>query len=541
MGSLKKIFFSFTRKEKILFLSAAAAAAVSLAVLLGILIEHTTAVVPAAGGEYAEGVVGQPMYVNPVLASSTDKLLIPLLFANVPDLADAVEMERDGKAWRVHLKEGLVWSDDVKLTSDDILFTVKSIQDPLSQSPLALSWQGVSAERVSELEVRFKLSAPYPYFQNNLDHLYVLPQHLFGETPPANWRLSEYNLKPVGSGPYVFDSADTQRDGFISAYRLKQNPAYAGRKPYVRNVVIRFFSSPNDMIKEFNSGSIDGFGSLDPELLGGINRSYKTVAYPLPSYYAVFLNQSQNPVLSDPVVRKALSDSADRARMVRDIFQDEASPAYGPVALDAPSSTPSLESIAASLDKAGWKLGEDGIRAKSTGKRSSVPLRLVLTLPQIPFLTATAEELKNDWTRLGAGVELRILSPQDALQAMANRDYQTLLYGNIQNPAGDLYAFWHSSERFYPGLNLALYSNKKADQLLESIRRELDPQKRAQKLSDLAALIGADRPAIFLYSPAYIFVMSKGVNGAEPRALTEPSDRLRQAPEWYVRTARSLK
>ncbi len=540
MGSLKRIFLSFTRREKITFLSAAAALTVSLAVLLGIFIERNTVIAPAAGGEYVEGIVGQPIYVNPVLASTTDKLLIPLLFANVPDLAETVEMEKDGLSWRVHLKEGLTWSDGVKLTSDDIIFTVKSIQDPLSQSPLALSWQGVTAERTSELEIRFKLSAPYPYFENSLDHLYVLPQHLFGGTPPANWRLSDYNLKPIGSGPYAFDSAETQRDGFISAYHLKQNPAYAGRKPYIHNLTIRFFSTPNDMIKEFNSGYIDGFGSLDPELLGDINRSYQAVAYTLPSYYAVFLNQSQNPALADPAVRKALSESVDRMRLVSDIFRNEAFPAYGPVSMPA-SSTPSLESISADLDKAGWKLGSDGVRAKTTGKKSSVPLRLTLTLPQIPFLSATAEELKTDWTKLGIGVDLRVLNSGDVMQTIANRDYQALVYGNIQDPEGDLYAFWPSSERFYPGLNLALYSNKKADQLLESIRRELDPQTRAKKLADLAQVIASDRPAVFLYSPAYIFVASKGVGGAFGHPIAEPSDRMRQAPEWYVRTARSFK
>ncbi len=539
MRQLAKIFLSFTRNERIVFLVAVGAAVLSLAVIAGSFIGRSTQLVPAEGGSYVLGMAGQPIYVNPVLASSTDKFLVPLLFANLPDLADRIEMDKDGKTWRVHLKEGLTWSDGVKLTSDDVIFTLGAIQDPASRSDLAPSWQGVTAERGSELEIRFKLSAPYPFFSENLDHLYVVPKHLFGETPPANWRFSEYNLKPIGSGPYVFESAEMRPDGFLAAYHLRSSKNYAGPKPFIRSLTVRFFPNPDSLVKAFNAGQIDGFGSLDPEMARGVNRSYQSFPFALPSYYAAFLNQSQNQILADPLVRKALSDSVDRKYLARDVFGGQAQPVDmpGPGAVQNASSS---EELAQALSKAGWLPGEDGVRAK-TEKKSSVPLRFILTVPQVPFLLATAQRLQADWAKIGIRAELKELSVSDAFRSISNRDYQALLYGNIVSPPGDLYSFWHSSQRFYPGLNLALYSSRKADQLLEAMRRELDPVKRGDELATLELTISSDHPAVFLYSPAFLFVSRKGLWGVDPKNISEPSDLLRQIPAWYVRTARSFK
>ena len=47
------------------------------------------------------------------------------------------------RTWTVRLKDGLVWQDGQKLTADDVIFTVRSIQNKDADSPLYASWQGV--------------------------------------------------------------------------------------------------------------------------------------------------------------------------------------------------------------------------------------------------------------------------------------------------------------------------------------------------------------------------------------------------------------
>lgn len=541
MSIFKKIFLAWSPRERFAFWIAVGTLFVSSAALAAAAIQKSTTIVPAKGGEYVEGIAGQPIYLNPVLASSeTDKIMVRLLFANLAELSDKIEIQESGKTWKVRLKENLRWSDGAQLTSDDIVFTVEKIQDPETQSPLFPSWQGISVSRLSELEVQFNLVSPYSFFQRNLESLYILPKHIFADTPPANWRLSEYNLKPVGSGPYKYESHSVLPSGFIRNYTLSENPAYIRGSPLIQEYEVRFFFKTEEVLKAFNAGEIDGFAGLEPETAAQISRSYQTLAFELPGYYAVFWNQSQNLAFKDAAVRKALSQAIDREELVRKIFGGRARAIWSPAATVVPE-TASPENIATLLDKAGWKTGENGIREKAV-RNGKIALEFTLTLPDVPFLVKTAEELKTGWEKIGARVNLLPLKTQDlAAGPVKNREYQALLFGNILNPPGDLYAFWHSNERFYPGLNLALWSNSRADHLMEAIRREFDPAGRDAKLAELDGLIQSDYPAAFLYSPNYEMIATKDLRGVATGLVAEPADRFRNVNQWHLKTARALK
>jgi peptide/nickel transport system substrate-binding protein len=552
---LKKIISSFSRWERVVFFAALGLCAASTAALAAATLERKTTEIPAHGGDYVEGVVGQPSYVNPVLAATdVDKGLVRLVFSNIPSLAEKVEMQSDRRTWDVRLKENLFWHDGKKLTSDDVLFTIQKIQDPESRSPLALSWQGITARRVSELELNIHLPSPYALFAHNLKNLYVLPKHLFTDIPPANWRLSEYNLKPVGSGPYRFESLTQQPDGFVSAYELRawspplRPPANMaggapGGVPNIARFSMRFFRNMDEVLKSFNAGRIDGFAGGDATALRGIRRPYALHTFTTPSYYAAFMNPTHNAALKDPVVRTVLREAAREVPLVGNVLGGHGIPQEGPLPGTVPAtSTVSAPDLAQKLDAAGWKLTTSTpARVKHQGKASTT-LEAALIVPELPFLIATGEALRDAWRALGMSITLVPMHPEDILSAVIkNRDYDILLFGNVANPAEDLYPFWHSSQRFYPGLNISLFNNKKADVLLEAIREEVDASTRREKLNALAALIEREAPAAFLYSPQYLFVTAKNVEGVESRYIENPPDRFSNVASWYVKTARVLR
>lgn len=543
---LKKIFASFSVKERGVFYASVLAFAVSGALLVWILFVSVTVEAPARGGEYAEGIIGQPSYINPVLAETdADKDLVRLTFADLPALAEKIELDKNNKTYRVRLKENLLWSDGEKLTSDDVVFTVQKLQDPQTASPYYSGWQGVAVSRVSELEVQFNLASPYAFFRQSMNDLYIIPKHLFADTPTANWKLSDYNLKPVGSGPYVFDSYEKRADGFISVYHLKPNENYAGNNHYIENFDVDFFTKPEDLIKSFNGGQVDGVARLEPGAIPEIRRTYNVTLYALPDYYAVFWNQNQNPVLQDDAVRNALSSAVDRNDLVRKVLNGYGKPVYGPIPADLPGVKPESgsfdpEKAPQILSVAGWKMGDNGIFEKIIGK-TTTELRFILSVPNVPFLVATANYLKDTWTKLGASVSLDVIPLRDILNGpIKNRDYQAVLFGNRLS-GQDLYPFWDSSEKYYPKQNLALYGNKTTDKLLESIRQNLDDLGRASAIENVAAIISSASPAAFLYSPYSVFVYGKDVNGVGGGFLSDISDRLLQAPSWYVKVARNFK
>ena len=471
-----------------------------------------------------------------------------MVYSNVPDIADAITPSTDGKTWTVRLKANLHWADGEQLTSDDVIFTVENIQDPDAESPLAANWQGVTANRMSELEVQFTLPAPYAFFPDNLKNLYVIPKHIFGDVPPGNWRLSDYNLKPVGSGPYQFSSYDKGSDGFISSYRLTAWKNSFSEQPLIPNITFAFFRNENDLVKSFNSGATDGFAPASPADIGMIARPYDLFDWRTTDYYAIFLNQSVNEALQDPAVRNALSLAIDRNGLVAEALAGHGVPDGGPIPPDAPyfSSavgipTSSLDLASTTLDAAGWKLGADGTRAK-TIKTTTIPLNITLTVPDIDFLVKTAEIVQGEWQSIGIPTTIATDSPETIMDdTVDNRGYEALLFGNILGPSSDLYSFWDSSERFSPGLNLATYDNPTIDGLIEAARTTMDDASRTTELAKAQGDIVADMPAVFLYSTNDLYAASKNVQGIATGTLSDPSELFREIPAWYLETTRTLK
>jgi len=611
----KNLFFALTKKERIIFLVCSAAAVVSFVVVISMLIAQVTKAIPAPGGTYTEGMVGQPEYVNPVTAQSeADLSLVKLIYANVPSVADSIASSTDGLTWTVHLKGGLTWQDGQQLTSDDVIFTVQSIQDPDANSPLATSWQGVTVSRVSELELTFTLANPYAFFADDLANLYIIPKHIFADVPPGNWHLSDYNLKPVGAGPYQFVSYDEGSDGFISTYHLATWKGYAGSHANINNVDVDFFRNTNDLLAGFNSGAIDGFGGISSAELATIQRPYSVSPWPTPSYYAIFFNTSKNLALQDPAVRAALSVAVDRNALVTSALGGYGSADYGPIppnakyfdantvpsaienATDAgttdnhpstisPTASPSktsnttatpatnattispLDAAATLLTQADWVVpsapttpttntsssiptpiplpaggaAANNFRAK-TIQKTSVPLVVNLTVPDIDYLVATADALQATWQSIGVQVNIATDTPEDIVaNTIKNRTYESLLFGNVLGPSSDLYSFWDSSQRFSPGLNLAIYDNPTVDSLIETARENLSDASRTAELATAQTDIIADNPAVFLYSPDYLYISEKNVQGISPALLVDPSDLSRALTGWYLNTARVLK
>ena len=560
----KNLFLAFTKRERIAFIACSATAIASFVVVMSIVVARATVALPLAGGEYTEGMVGQPEYVNPVTAQSqTDLRLVKLLYLNIPDVSDKIDVSDDGRVWTVHLKPGITWQDGQKLTSDDIIFTVQSIQNPDANSPLYTSWQGVTPSRVSELELQFTLANPYAFFSDNLANLYIIPKHVFADIPPGNWRLSDYNLKPIGAGPYQFVSYDEQSDGFISAYHLtaweNSDEATSTRSALIKKVDLQFFRNPEDLIAGFNSGAIDGLGGATPIELASVKRPYHLYPWRTPSYYAIFWNMSKNIALQDPAVRQALVAAVNRDTLVANALQGYGVAETGPIPphsvyfSSSAAPTSSLDP-ATLLGNAGW-MTSNGSDASSTDsgsataafrskmiQHSNVPLAINLTVPDIDYLVATAETLQSAWQSIGAQVTIATDTPANIVsKTIKNRAYEALLFGNVLGPSSDLYSFWDSSQRFSPGLNLAIYSNTRVDKWIEDARVNLSDASRTIDLVNAQTAIIADNPAIFLYSPDYLYLTGKEIGGIATGTLIDPSDISRNMTDWYLGTMRALK
>ncbi|MDP3800061.1 MAG: peptide ABC transporter substrate-binding protein [bacterium] len=516
---------------------------------------------PSEGGIYSEGIIGEPRYINPALASASevDRDLTTLVFSGlvkhneageiIPDLAESYQIRDNGKTYEFKLRENLSWPDKEKLTTDDVIFTINLIKDSKFQSPLRNNWQGVRIEKIDELRFVIKLPVAYEPFLENAT-LGILPRHIWENVQPQNFLLTQLNLKPVGLGQYQVTKITKNASGVIKSMEFSPNPRYY-EKANISLLKIRFYENQEDLVSAFKRREIDGFSLSSVLDKTELKKSRDLVFYDikLPRYYGVFFNQTRSDVLAEINVREALSYATDKESIVRDILKSEAQIQNGPIPfnllkLDEPTIKYSfdIETAKNILDKSGWKVGDEGIREKKLKSGKTTKLEFALTTTDWPEHTQVASALKQNWEKIGVKVDLDVV-PVNGIQTqnIRPRQYQALLFGEVLSLNPDPFSFWHSTQRRDPGLNLALYSNKKVDGLLESARQENNPIEKIKDYEAFQKIIMQDIPAIFLYSPNYIYAVSGKIKGINAEAINTPSQRFENINKWHTASKRVKK
>ena len=141
------------------------------------------------------------------------------------------------------------------------------------------------------------------------------------------------------------------------------------------------------------------------------------------------------------------------------------------------------------------------------------------------------------WRKIGAEVNLSIFEIGDFEQDILRpRKYEAILFGEIFGFDPDPFAFWHSSQRNDPGLNIALYTNPRADTLLEQARAQTDRAEREKTYIEFQNMINEEHPAVFLYSPYYHYKFASAVRERNITHITNPSDRFGSVHEWFIKT-----
>jgi peptide/nickel transport system substrate-binding protein len=528
--------------------------------------------IPSRGGELREGVVGLPHVMNPVLAvTDVDRDISTLLYSGlmkysgndlVTDLAESYKISDDGLTYTFKLRPNIYFHDGTPVTTADIAYTIQQVQNIALKSPRRADCNNVAVTVTSPSEIKFTLKQPYSPFITNTT-IGILPKHIWGNFNDDQFSLSEFNIEPIGSGPYYLKSLLRDGGGIPDEIQLAISNKYYGNKPYINTISFIFFSDSEKAFSALQAGTIDSLASVSSEqakiISSKYSSEYRVVATPLPRIFGVFFNQSNNPALADKNVRLALQMSVDKDAIVKTILNGYGIQISGPTpyGMNIPNTIDSdgdkdnkadLAAAATVLEKAGWKKNiSTGIYEKKNTKNVIQSLTFDIYTADTTDLKQTAELVKDSWNALGAKVTVKVFESSDLYQNIIRpRKYDAILFGQLIGKDQDFYAFWHSSQRNSPGLNVSMYVNNKTDALLESIRNTSDETVRKTKYIELDKLIRADIPAIFLYSPDFIYILPNSVRNTEQgdiniKNITIPSDRFNTVSDWYIKTEKVWK
>ncbi|MBI2953985.1 MAG: hypothetical protein HYY30_06710 [Chloroflexi bacterium] len=506
---------------------------------------------PAQGGTYVEGLVGQPKYLNPILSplNPVDEDISSLVFSGLTktsdngviekDLAASWEISSDGKTYIFDIRSDARWHDGWPVTADDVVFTIKAIQSADYQGNPAVRdlWKNVVVERVNDTRVKFTLKDSYAPFLEHASQRLV-PMHILGTVPPDRLTEDRFNIRPVGTGPFKVVAAS------LKEAVLEPNQDYYGQKPLLGRITFRFYPDTRAAVAALAKDEVQGVGYLLPDdvEVAKENKRVNVFAAPEFSKLTLLLLNTKSVVFGDKVVRQAVSYAIDRQKLVDTVMNGQAVQADSPV---PPVSWAYNREVKrhdydpararAMLDSAGWLASGNGIREKNGQK-----LALVILTNDRPQRVRAAEEISRQLEQVGVKVEVQAAGWSGVVQDfLVPRFFQAALAEQWSPGADpDTYQFWHSSQSKGDGLNFASWTNRSADELLENARRTNDAAERAKQYRDFQSLFAEEQPGILLYYSVFNYAVSKNIKGVRLGLMVEPSHRFDHIGEWYIRTQR---
>jgi len=549
---------ALSRRERLAFSIALTLAMIGAIGGLIALYLRTTVPIPTYGGSITEGVVGKPFAIHPFIpdGSPADAIIEQLVYSSLfkadgngnvmPDLAEEYEFLEDNNQYIVSLRSKLFWHDGKPLTSEDILFTVQLIKNPETNHPLYSLYRDINVEALTPRSISFTLPKSFSFFPQYLTFK-IIPKHIWGNIPVQNFAFSEYSLKPIGSGPYVFTKIISTKEGTPLQYLLGAAPSYYLPGPFLRSFSVRFFPSLDEAMGALRKKEIDSLADVPTKMFNqDPPENFRQIEPVIPQSFGLFFNLEAAP-LEDIAMRQAVKF----ALPVEKFFETEQggkiqridSPVWFIPAEPHTFDPAKSQELLASL---GWKdTDNDGLKDKKLQKKdkNQTQLNLSLTFLDTPEMQALGNFIKENLAQSGIGITPKPVDINEFHNRLRSNSFQLLIVGELSTSGyyPDLYQFFHSSQKPPQGMNFSGYANKNLDSTLVLLREALDQETRDEQYLEIASIIKKDLPVLFLYRPIWTWLVQKTINTPEMKLLNTADERLARVNEWYLFTRRSWK
>jgi len=424
----------------------------------------------------------------------------------LPGLATAFELSPDGMRITLHLRPGRRWHDDKALSGIDVQATFEHLMRSPARSA-ALHTMIADLEGVDvfpDRVVRLRLARPSGLTLRALCEIPILPAEPLRAGGP---RLAQLGRTPIGTGP--FRVASWERGRRIKLLRARGIDAADG--PRLDEIVFEIDTDPARALTRLRRGDIDILPRVSdvhyPEQVSRATlRDVLDLFVLRPHRYSFVALNTRRGVLADKDFRHALSLLWDRSRFASEFHHGLVRPIGAPTFGPAPADTFDRAAAGRLLEQAGFKdTDRDGVR--DIGR---APIRLTFLVPTgARTLSAEVRAFAMDLRRTGILLDLTNLDAASLFSRVERGDFDMAALTWEGRRDEDVRLLLTSQGDFeYTG-----YRPQRFSDLVDLLRVAPSPAARAPLLAQLAGLLAADRPAIFLYRHEVPALVSKRVHG----------------------------
>lgn len=425
----------------------------------------------------------------------------------LPGMALSYKVSSDGLTYTFKLRKAK-WSDGTELTAKDfvyafrrlinpetaakyawLMFTIKNAEDINTGKIKNINELGVKA--ISDYSLEIKLSKPAPYFISSLAHFtsFPIPMHIV-EKHGDNW------VKPEN---IVVNGAFLPTE-WVPGSHVKsiKNVSYYEAKDVDLEEVYYFVQEDNNAaLRSYLAGEYDILTAIPDDKIAELRKKYpkELRIAPFSGIYYYVLN-SNNKVLKNPDVRKALNLAIDRELLVEKITGSGQIPAYSFV----PPGMPSYPKVYTASWKS-WPQAKKDKEAKRLMKKAGYdeknPVTLVLSYNTSESHKRIAVAISQMWRKIGVKIELLNTEVKVHYENLTNNDFEV-------GRAGWL-ADYIDPENFLSLLrstntgNYGRWTNKKFDDLYTKAEATVDIEKRAKIYYQAEKLVIEESALIPIY------------------------------------------
>ncbi|HEY5127651.1 MAG TPA: peptide ABC transporter substrate-binding protein [Bradyrhizobium sp.] len=464
---------------------------------------------------------GSRIFYEPLAGWDSEGNLVPVLAAEVPSKEND-GLTEDGLSVVWKLKRGVKWHDGAPFTADDVVFTWEYARNPDAAAVTIASYKDIKVEKVDDFTVRVIFAKPTPFWADAFVSAngMIIPKHLFADYAGGKSRDAPTNLKPVGTGAFLF--VDFKPGDVI---RAKLNPNYhVPNRPYFDTLEVKGGGDAVSAARAvLQTGEYDYAWNMqvEDEILTRLENGGrgKVSIVPTGNIEFIMLNATdpavevdgersslttKHPLFSDPAVREAINLLIDRASIEKFIYGRTAVATAN--FLNNPERFRSkntkfefnIEKANQILETAGWKKGGDGVRAKD-GKSLKFVFQTSINAPR----QKTQAIIKQACQKAGIDIELKsVVGSVFFSSDTANPDTYSHFYCDAQmytttmlQPDPQIFmnqcVSWEVATKAnkWQGRNISRWHSKDYDELYRQAERELDAVKRAAmyiKLNEMA-------------------------------------------------------
>jgi peptide/nickel transport system substrate-binding protein len=465
---------------------------------------------------------GSRLFYEPLAAWHPEGDMVPILAEVIPSLENGL-VAADGRTVTWKIKRNVQWHDGKPLTADDVVFTWEYVSDPATATVTSGSYRDMVVDKMDSHTVRVTFKEARPFWADCFvgSNGQILPKHLFAPFKGAKSREAPANLKPVGTGPYVFEDfkpGDMLRGRINANYHEANRPFFdavemkgggdavsaaravlqTGEYDYAWNVLVE-----DEILKRLETG---GKGKVVIVPQGSLEHIQLNNADPWTEFEGERSSpKTRHPVLTERAVRDALNLLVDRDAIQQHIFGRlgvaTANWLNMPARYRSPNTKYEFNPAKANqlLDAGGWKRGGDGLRAKD-GRKLKFVFQTSINAPR----QKVQQVVKQACQKAGIDLELKSVASSVYFSSdEANPDTNTKFYCDLQmynvgmggrpDPGYFMNSFvsWEiaSKANKWQGRNITRWRNDEYDRLAREAEREMDPVKRAAlfiRMNDLA-------------------------------------------------------